>query len=121
MSNVQAGRVERGSTDAVNGGQLWDAQQAWNDRWTDTDRRVRHQDRRINALGAQLGALSQMATAAAANGGGAVGQVNLNMGVGFSGGEAAVSIGWGPVSPSAPAFLPACPSAPGTSRLPGLG
>ncbi|CAE6814528.1 YadA-like family protein [Xanthomonas arboricola] len=95
VSNVQAGRVERGSTDAVNGGQLWDAQQAWNDRWTDTDRRVRHQDRRINALGAQLGALSQMATAAAANGGGAVGQVNLNMGVGFSGGEAAVSIGWG--------------------------
>ncbi|WP_081324058.1 YadA-like family protein [Xanthomonas translucens] len=95
MSNVQAGRVERGSTDAVNGGQLWDAQQAWNDRWTDTERRVRHQDRRINALGAQLGAMSQMATAAAQNGGTAVGQVNLNMGVGFSGGEAAVSIGWG--------------------------
>ncbi|MEB2183819.1 YadA-like family protein [Xanthomonas campestris pv. campestris] len=95
VTNVQAGRVERGSTDAVNGGQLWDAQQAWNDRWTDTDRRVRHQDRRINALGAQLGAMSQMATAAAQNGGTAVGQVNLNMGVGFSGGEAAVSIGWG--------------------------
>lgn len=95
VSNVQAGRVERGSTDAVNGGQLWDAQQAWNDRWTDTERRVRHQDRRINALGAQLGAMSQMATAAAQNGGTAVGQVNLNMGVGFSGGEAAVSVGWG--------------------------
>ncbi|MEN1994146.1 MULTISPECIES: YadA-like family protein [Stenotrophomonas] len=95
VTNVQAGRVEPLSTDAVNGGQLWDAQQAWNDRWTDTDRRLRHQDRRINALGAQLGAMSQMATAAAQNGGTAVGQVNLNAGVGFSGGEAAVSIGWG--------------------------
>jgi hypothetical protein len=95
VNNVQAGRVQRGSTDAVNGGQLWDVQQAWDDRWTDTDRRLRHQDRRINGLGAQLGALSQMATAAAANGGAAVGQVNLNAGVGFSGGEAALSIGWG--------------------------
>lgn len=95
VTNVSAGRIEQGSTDAVNGGQLWEAQQAWNDRWTDTDRRLRHQDRRINALGAQLGAMSQMATAAAQNGGTAVGQVNLNAGVGFSGGEAAVSIGWG--------------------------
>lgn len=95
VTGVAPGRIEQLSTDAVNGGQLWDAQQAWNDRWTDTDRRVRHQDRRINALGAQLGAMSQMATAAAQNGGTAVGQVNLNMGVGFSGGEAAVSVGWG--------------------------
>lgn len=95
VTNVQAGRVERGSTDAVNGGQLWDAQQAWDDRWTDTDRRLRHQDRRINGLGAQLGALSQMATAAAQNGGTAVGQVNLNVGVGFSGGSAAMAVGWG--------------------------
>lgn len=95
VTNVQAGRVERGSMDAVNGGQIYEMQQAWNDRWTDTERRVRHQDRRINALGAQLGAMSQMATAAAQNGGTAVGQVNLNMGVGFSGGEAAVSVGWG--------------------------
>ncbi|WP_421568933.1 YadA-like family protein [Stenotrophomonas sp. PD6] len=95
VTSVANGRIERGSTDAVNGGQLYDVQQAWDDRWTDTDRRVRHQDRRINGLGAQLGALGQMATAAAANGGTAVGQVNLNAGVGFSGGEAAVSIGWG--------------------------
>ncbi|WP_282243753.1 YadA-like family protein [Stenotrophomonas sp. PS02300] len=95
VTNVASGRIERGSTDAVNGGQLWDAQQAWNDRWTDTDRRLRHQDRRANGLGAQLGAMSQMATAAAQNGGTAVGQVNLNVGAGFSGGEAAISVGWG--------------------------
>jgi len=95
VTNVQAGRIERGSTDAVNGGQLWDAQQAWDDRWTDTDRRLRHQDRRINGLSAQLGAMSQMATAAAQNGGTAIGQVNLNVGVGFSGGSAAMAVGWG--------------------------
>ncbi|WP_154582339.1 YadA-like family protein [Stenotrophomonas maltophilia] len=36
-----------------------------------------------------------MSTAAAANGGAAVGQVNLNVGVGFSGGSAAMAVGWG--------------------------
>lgn len=50
VTNVANGRIEQGSSDAVNGGQLWEAQQAWNDRWTDTDRRLRHQDHRINAL-----------------------------------------------------------------------
>ncbi|WP_081320514.1 YadA-like family protein [Xanthomonas graminis] len=94
VTNVSAGRIQQGSTDAVNGGQLWDAQQAWNDRWTDTDRRLRHQDRRINGLGAQLGAMSQMAVSAAQNGGTAIGQVNLSAGIGFSGNAAAVSIGW---------------------------
>jgi autotransporter adhesin len=95
VTNVSAGRIQQGSTDAVNGGQLWDTQQAWNDRWTDTDRRLRHQDRRINALGAQLGAMSQMATAAAQNGGASVGQVNISAGLGFSGGQTAISVGWG--------------------------
>lgn len=95
VTSVAPGRIERGSTDAVNGGQVYELQQVWDDRWTETDRRFRHQDRRINGLGAQLGAMSQMATAAAQNGGTAIGQVNLNVGVGFSGGAAAVSVGWG--------------------------
>ncbi|MBD8696843.1 YadA-like family protein [Stenotrophomonas sp. CFBP 13718] len=95
VTSVANGRIERGSTDAVNGGQLYDVQQVWDDRWTETDRRFRHQDRRINALGAQMGAMTQAATAAAQGGGAAIGQVNLNAGVGFSGGEAALSVGWG--------------------------
>lgn len=95
VTSVAPGRIERGSTDAVNGGQVYEMQQVWDDRWVDTDRRLRHQDRRIDALGAQLGAMSQMATAAAQNGGTAVGQVNLNVGVGFSGGSAAMAVGWG--------------------------
>ncbi|WP_329888740.1 YadA-like family protein [Stenotrophomonas sepilia] len=93
--SVAPGRIERGSTDAVNGGQVYEMQQMWDDRWTDTDRRLRRQDRRINGLSAQLGAMSQMATAAAQNGGAAVGQVNLNVGLGFSGGSAAMAVGWG--------------------------
>lgn len=95
VTNVAPGRIERDSTDAVNGSQIYEMQQVWNDRWVDTDRRLRHQDRRINGLSAQLGAMSQMATAAAQNGGTAVGQVNLNVGVGFSGGSAAMAVGWG--------------------------
>ncbi len=95
VTGVAPGRIERGSTDAVNGGQVYEMQQVWDDRWVDTDRRLRHQDRRIDALGAQLGAMGQMATAAAQNGGTAVGQVNLNVGVGFSGGSAAMAVGWG--------------------------
>ncbi|MGV7183759.1 YadA-like family protein [Xanthomonas axonopodis] len=95
VTGVGDGSISQGSTDAVNGGQVYEMQQAWDDRWSDTDRRLRHQDRRINALGAQMGAMTQMATAAAQSGGAAIGQVNLNAGVGLSGGEAAVSIGWG--------------------------
>lgn len=95
VTNVADGRIERGSTDAVNGGQLYEVQQVWDDRWTETDRRFRHQDRRMNALGAQMGAMTQAATAAAQNGGAAIGQVNFNAGLGFSGGEAALSVGWG--------------------------
>lgn len=95
VTGVAPGRIERGSTDAVNGGQVYEMQQVWDDRWTETDRRFRHQDRRINGLGAQMGAMSQMATAAAQNGGTAVGQVNLNVGLGFSGGSAAMAVGWG--------------------------
>lgn len=95
VTGVAPGRIERGSTDAVNGGQIYEMQQVWDDRWVDTDRRLRHQDRRIDGLGAQLGAMGQMATAAAQNGGTAVGQVNLNVGVGFSGGSAAMAVGWG--------------------------
>jgi hypothetical protein len=95
VTGVGDGSISQGSTDAVNGGQVYELQQVMDDRWTETDRRLRHQDRRINALGAQMGAMTQMATAAAQNGGAAVGQVNLNAGVGFSGGEAALSVGWG--------------------------
>jgi autotransporter adhesin len=95
VTNVSAGRIERGSTDAVNGGQVWDMQQTNNDRWTQTERRFERQDRRIDGLGAQLGALTNAAMAAAQNGAAPVGQVNFNAGIGFSGNAAALAVGFG--------------------------
>lgn len=91
LSGVAPGRIAQGSTDAVNGGQLWDMENRWNDRWEDTNRRISQQDKRINGLGAQSMAMSQMAMSSQYL---PVGKVSVNMGVGFYGPEAAVAIGW---------------------------
>lgn len=91
VSGVAPGRIAQGSTDAVNGGQLWDMENRWNDRWEDTNRRISQQDKRINGLGAQSMAMSQMAMSSQYL---PVGKVSVNMGVGFYGPEAAVAIGW---------------------------
>lgn len=87
VTNVAPGRIAQGSTDAVNGGQLWELEDRWNDRFERTDKR-------IDGLGAQLGAMTQMVGAAAAGGGGRIGEVQLNAGIGFSGNQAALAIGW---------------------------
>ena len=81
VTSVADGRVEQGSTDAVNGGQLWAAEDSW-------DRRFEKQDRRIDALGAQSAALT-MATASMLPA--EVGEVQLGAGTGFYGTEVAVS------------------------------
>lgn len=91
VTSAAAGRIEKGSTDAVNGGQIYDMQTALNDRWDETNRRIDRQDRRIDALGAQVAAMSMMA---AANVPAAVGEVQASAGIGFSGNEGALAIGW---------------------------
>ncbi|HGM5526087.1 TPA: YadA-like family protein [Stenotrophomonas maltophilia] len=91
VTGVAAGRIEKGSTDAVNGGQVYDMQTALNDRWDETNRRIDRQDRRIDAMGAQVAAMSMMA---AANVPAAVGEVQASAGIGFSGNEAALAVGW---------------------------
>ncbi|WP_165710305.1 YadA-like family protein [Stenotrophomonas maltophilia] len=91
VTSVAAGRIEKGSTDAVNGGQIYDMQTALNDRWDETNRRIDRQDRRIDAMGAQVAAMSMMA---AANVPAAVGEVQASAGIGFSGNEGALAIGW---------------------------
>ncbi|HDX0957096.1 TPA: YadA-like family protein [Stenotrophomonas maltophilia] len=91
VTGVAAGRIEKGSTDAVNGGQIYDMQTALNDRWDETNRRIDRQDRRIDAMGAQVAAMSMMA---AANVPAAVGEVQASAGIGFSGSEAALAVGW---------------------------
>lgn len=90
VSGVASGRIAQGSTDAVNGGQLWDMENRWNDRWEDTNRRISQQDKRINGLGAQSMAMSQMAMSSQYL---PVGKVSFNMGVGFYGPAAAVALG----------------------------
>lgn len=90
ISGVAPGRIAQGSTDAVNGGQLWDMESRWNDRWEDTNRRISQQDKRINGLGAQSMAMSQMAMSSQYL---PVGKVSFNMGVGFYGPAAAVALG----------------------------
>lgn len=85
VSNVATGRIARGSTDAVNGGQIWELQQHMDDRWLDIDRRLDRTDKRISGLGAQMGAMTMMASTP--------GQGGVAVGVGFSGSQAALAIG----------------------------
>ena len=86
VTNVANGRIERGSTDAVNGGQIYDLMEQWDDRWTDIDRRFERTDKRLNGLGAQMGAMTMMAATP--------GEGGVTVGVGFSGGETALAVGW---------------------------
>lgn len=90
MTGVANGRIEQGSTDAVNGGQLWDLETRMNDRWEDTNNRISRQDKRINGLGAQAMAMGQMAMSSQYL---PVGRVSINAAVGFYGPETAVAIG----------------------------
>lgn len=93
VTQVADGRVAQGSTDAVNGGQLWTLQKVLDDRWIETNRRLDRTDKRINGLGAQTAAMAQMAAAGGPYGL-AVGEVAFNAGVGLYGNEAAIAVGW---------------------------
>lgn len=93
VSQVADGRVAQGSTDAVNGGQLWNLQRLVDDRWIETNRRLDRTDKRINGLGAQTAAMAQMAAAGGPYGL-AVGEMAFNAGVGLYGNEAAIAVGW---------------------------
>ncbi|TBV69370.1 YadA C-terminal domain-containing protein [Pseudoxanthomonas winnipegensis] len=93
VTGVAPGRIERGSTDAVNGGQLWDITQEWDDRWTEVNRGIAQTNKRVDGLGAQTAAISMM-TGAGSPHGLAIGEVAMNAGLGLYGNEAAVAIGW---------------------------
>ena len=93
VTQVADGRVTQGSTDAVNGGQLWNLQKLVDDRWIETNRRLDRTDKRINGLGAQTAAMAQMAAAGGPYGL-AVGEMAFNAGVGLYGNEAAIAVGW---------------------------
>lgn len=95
VSNVSNGRIAQGSTDAVNGGQVWQLQQDLNDRWDTTNKRIDHlEDRmndRMNAISAKTAAISQV------NVGGSyleVGEGEFGMSPGFSSNKAALAAGY---------------------------
>lgn len=72
ITGVAPGRIEQGSMDAINGGQMWEFKREMDDRWD-------VMDERIDAMGAQSAALSMM------NG------ASTNLPVG----KVAASVGWG--------------------------
>lgn len=86
ITGVAPGRIERGSTDAVNGGQIYDLMEQWDDRWTEIDDRFERTDKRISGLGAQMGAMTMMATTP--------GEGGMTVGLGHSGGQTALAVGW---------------------------
>ena len=90
VTNVADGRIEQGSQDAVNGGQIWALQQDWNDRWTEINHRVDGLEDRIDAVGAQASAMANM------SGSGSylpVGKVAINGGYGQYGSSKAFAVG----------------------------
>ncbi|MBB1135680.1 YadA-like family protein [Stenotrophomonas maltophilia] len=90
VSGVANGQIAQGSIDAVNGGQLWDMESRWNDRWEDTNRRISNQDKRINGLGAQAMAMGQLSMASQYL---PVGKVAVHAAFGAYGPETAVAFG----------------------------
>ncbi|HFK1824851.1 TPA: YadA-like family protein [Stenotrophomonas maltophilia] len=91
VTSVAAGRIEQGSTDAVNGGQVWDMQQDFNDRWEATNARIDRLDDRMNGLGAKSAAMAQMAAASTPL---AVGEAAVTAGAGFASNRSALAVGY---------------------------
>lgn len=91
VTGVGNGSISQGSTDAINGGQLYDMQQQWSDRWEDTHRRVGNLEREVKIQGAQSAAFASMMGAQTS---GVIGEVHATAGVGFYGNKAAVAVGW---------------------------
>ncbi len=92
VTGVAAGAIAPGSTDAINGGQLWDYQRQQDDRWNLTDRRFRQLDKRVSGVCAMAQANAQMATSTSAIHG--ENRNRLAVGVGGCSGQAAISIGY---------------------------
>ncbi|WP_152597911.1 YadA-like family protein [Novilysobacter arseniciresistens] len=90
VRNVADGRIEQGSRDAVNGGQIWALEQDWNDRWTEINHRVDGLEGRIDAVGAQSAAMAQMSAAGTYL---PVGKVAINAGYGQYGTASALAVG----------------------------
>ena len=96
--NVAPGRVDRTSTDAINGSQLWAAEDRWNDRWTNVETRIDGLDKRLSGVCAMAAANSQAVAASTT--------INkrhrVSGGMGYCGGKAAMAanLSWDATTPS---------------------
>ena len=90
VTSVADGRIEQGSTDAVNGGQIWALEQDNADRWTQINNRVDGLSHGIDAVGAQSAAMAQMSSAGSYL---PVGKVAINAGYGQYGSARAFAVG----------------------------
>lgn len=90
VTSVADGRIEQGSTDGVNGGQIWALEQGWNDSWTQINNRVDRLEGNIDAVGAQSAAMSMMSGAGSYL---PVGRVAVSAGYGQYGSKAAFAVG----------------------------
>lgn len=91
VTSVADGEISSTSTDAVNGRQLYQVQQDWDDRWEATNARIDRLDDRMNALGAKSAAMAQMAAASTPL---AVGEAAVTAGAGFSSNRSALAVGY---------------------------
>lgn len=97
ITNVDNGRIEQYSTDAVNGGQIFAIQQDWNDRWDNINNRVTNIEGRLGGLDKRISGVCAIgqATGQAALSTASINKKNrLGMGAGSCGGQVAVSFGY---------------------------
>lgn len=99
ISQVAPGRIAKNSTDAINGSQLYDLNNEWNDKWSKTNDRISGMEGRMKQFDKKLHGVCamQQANAQVAMSTAAIHGENRNrfgVGIGGCGGQAAFAAGY---------------------------
>lgn len=99
ISQVAPGRIAKSSTDAINGSQLYDLNNEWNDKWSKTNDRINGLEGRMKQFDKKLHGVCamQQANAQVAMSTSAIHGENRNrvgVGIGGCGGQAAIAAGY---------------------------
>lgn len=99
ISQVAPGKIAKNSTDAINGSQLYDLNNEWNDKWSKTNDRIsgiegrmKHFDKKLHGVCAMQQANAQVAMSTAAIHG--ENRNRVGVGIGGCGGQAAIAAGY---------------------------
>lgn len=99
ISQVAPGRIAKSSTDAINGSQLYDLNNEWNDKWSKTNDRInglegrmKQFDKKLHGVCAMQQANAQVAMSTAAIHG--ENRNRFGVGIGGCGGQAAIAAGY---------------------------